>query len=70
MRETIYKRVDKPTDRKFRFEGLCPKCGKVTPHRYHGGSLYQDFFRCMKCESVNEGKTDWDTDSERGQEKV
>lgn len=56
MEEAVFIQVDKPTDRKLRYEGFCQKCDKVTPHRYHGGSLYMDFFRCMKCKSVNRGK--------------
>jgi predicted RNA-binding Zn-ribbon protein involved in translation (DUF1610 family) len=45
----LFKRVDKPTDRKFKFEGFCPHCNKIRYFRWHGGSIRTTTYRCMKC---------------------
>ncbi len=54
MREpSMFKRVDKPTDKKLRYEGFCQHCNKITPHRFYGGSLHENIYKCMKCGSQN-----------------
>lgn len=56
----LFKRVDKPTDRKLRYEGFCPKCNKTRDFRFHGGSLYVSEYRCIKCGNIVEEKDRFD----------
>ena len=57
MKKSRFKRVDKDTDRKLRYEGFCPKCNKITPHRFDGGTFYETRYKCMKCNTINTEKT-------------
>lgn len=52
-REGKYIRVDKPTDRKMRFNGWCLKCNKYTDQRFSGSTWHEDFYRCIKCKTTN-----------------
>ena len=48
----LFKRVDKETDRKLKYEGFCPKCNKTRLFRFNGGTLYTSDYRCMKCSNI------------------
>jgi len=48
----LFKRVDKPTDRKLRFEGFCPKCNKTRDFRWDGGGLNTTTYRCITCSNI------------------
>lgn len=52
-KRTKYIRVDKDSDRKFRYNGPCSKCMKNTDHRIEGGSNYENRYICMKCKTIN-----------------
>ncbi len=45
----LFKEVTKPTDRKLKFEGFCPKCNKIRFFRWTGGSIRTTEYKCMKC---------------------
>jgi len=47
MKKNEFKEVSKSADRKLRYDGFCPKCNKIRPHRWHSGTLYETRYRCM-----------------------
>lgn len=47
----LFRRVDKPTDRKFKFEGYCPCCKKTRFFRWTGGSISETYYTCMSCKT-------------------
>jgi transposase-like protein len=57
----LFKRVDKPTDRKFKFEGYCLYCKKTRFFRLAGGSLYETYYRCMSCKQEVREKDEYET---------
>jgi phage FluMu protein Com len=56
-----FKRIDTDKERKLKYEGFCTKCGKLQPHRFDGGSIYEDRYRCMKCKSINTQEKEYHT---------
>jgi len=48
----LFKRVDKPSDRKLKYEGFCPKCNKTRDFRFDGGSINESRYRCITCGNI------------------
>ena len=48
-----FKRVDTDKERKLKYLGHCSKCEKETFHRWTGGSLYENRYKCIKCNTIN-----------------
>ena len=41
----------------LRYKGKCSKCNKETTHRFQGGTLFTDRYRCTKCNNITTIKT-------------
>lgn len=48
-----FKQIETTSMQKLKYEGFCFKCKKVTFHRFNGGTIYRNDYRCMKCKTIN-----------------